>query len=259
VSALDSTTLSNKARQAINTGVASTSVLLRNSTVIASGNASLVALDASSWNAEGGAYSVNFTGGGNLGASRAGNQVRSDVSAMVGNSNVTAADLRLFAKGAQTLKATIAPNKLDPVDSGQLDYWVDMAAQRAWNQVNGGVRMDMNASTLALSGGMVSGASARARLSANTPAGTLRSGILSNQEESMARNVVGSTAAELRALRDQVRAMLKEQGSPPSGRWADIAVLEPVRDYKARHASTLLTFDAVVEAIGKVEASRSAA
>ncbi len=75
----------------------------------------------------------------------------------------------------------------------------------------------------------------------------------------MARNVVGSTAAELRALRDQVRAMLKEQGSPPSGRWADVAVLEPVRDYKARHASTLLTFDAVVEAIGKVEAARSAA
>jgi len=75
----------------------------------------------------------------------------------------------------------------------------------------------------------------------------------------MARNVVGSTAAELRALRDQVRAMLKEQGSPPTGRWADVAVLEPVRDYKARHASTLLTFDAVVEAIGKVEAARSAA
>lgn len=75
----------------------------------------------------------------------------------------------------------------------------------------------------------------------------------------MARNVVGSTAAELRALRDQVRAMLKEQGSPPAGRWADIAVLEPVRDYKARHASTLLTFDAVVEAIGKVEAAHSAA
>ena len=75
----------------------------------------------------------------------------------------------------------------------------------------------------------------------------------------MARNVVGSTADELRALRDQVRAMLKEHGSPPEGRWSDIAVLEPVRDYKARHASTLLTFDAVVDAIGKVEAARSAA
>ena len=75
----------------------------------------------------------------------------------------------------------------------------------------------------------------------------------------MARNVVGSTADELRALRDQVRAMLKEHGSPPEGRWSDIAVLEPVRDYKARHASTLLTFDAVVDAIGKVEAARNAA
>ncbi|KAF0126146.1 MAG: NifU domain-containing protein [Xanthobacteraceae bacterium] len=73
----------------------------------------------------------------------------------------------------------------------------------------------------------------------------------------MASHVVGSTAAELRALRDDVRRMLKENGPPPGGRWADIAVLEPVRDFKARHASTLLTFDAVVDAIGKAEAARS--
>jgi hypothetical protein len=53
-------------------------------------------------------------------------------------------------------------------------------------------------------------------------------------------------ADELRALRETVRQMLKENGEPPrEGKWADIAVLEPVRDYKARHASTLLTFDAV--------------
>ena len=70
----------------------------------------------------------------------------------------------------------------------------------------------------------------------------------------MARNVVGSSATELRELRETVRKMLKENGSPPQGKWADIAVLEPVRDYKARHASTLLTFDAVVDAIGKIEA-----
>jgi len=75
----------------------------------------------------------------------------------------------------------------------------------------------------------------------------------------MARHVVGSTAGELRALRDTVRRMLKENGPPPDGRWADIAVLEPVRDYKARHASTLLTFDAVVDAIGRIEAARTAA
>jgi NifU-like protein involved in Fe-S cluster formation len=72
----------------------------------------------------------------------------------------------------------------------------------------------------------------------------------------MARNVIGSSASELRELRETVRKMLKENGAPPQGKWADIAVLEPVRDYKARHASTLLTFDAVVDAIGKIEAAK---
>lgn len=71
----------------------------------------------------------------------------------------------------------------------------------------------------------------------------------------MARNVIGSTAQELRDLRDTVRKMLKEGGEPPrEGKWADIAVLEPVRDYKARHASTMLTFDAVVDAVNQIEA-----
>ena len=76
----------------------------------------------------------------------------------------------------------------------------------------------------------------------------------------MARHVVGAKADELRKLRDTVRKMLKENGAPPKdGKWADIAVLEPVRDYKARHASTLLTFDAVVDAIGQIEGKRRAA
>ncbi|HVV39798.1 MAG TPA: iron-sulfur cluster assembly scaffold protein [Nitrobacter sp.] len=71
----------------------------------------------------------------------------------------------------------------------------------------------------------------------------------------MASHVIGSTAAELRDLRETVRKMLKENGPPPKdGKWADIAFLEPVRDYKARHASTMLTFDAVVDAIGQIEA-----
>jgi len=75
----------------------------------------------------------------------------------------------------------------------------------------------------------------------------------------MARNVIGSKADELRRLRDTVRRMLKENGAPPSGKWADIAVLEPVRDYKARHASTMLTFDAVVSAIDQIEQRQKAA
>jgi NifU-like protein involved in Fe-S cluster formation len=74
----------------------------------------------------------------------------------------------------------------------------------------------------------------------------------------MARHVIGAKAPELRKLRETVRQMLKENGSPPDGKWADIAVLEPVRDYKARHASTMLTFDAVVSAIEQIEAKRGA-
>jgi SUF system NifU family Fe-S assembly protein len=76
----------------------------------------------------------------------------------------------------------------------------------------------------------------------------------------MARHVIGAKADELRNLRETVRKMLKENGAPPAeGKWADIAVLEPVRDYKARHASTLLTFDAVVDAVNQIEAKRKAA
>lgn len=75
----------------------------------------------------------------------------------------------------------------------------------------------------------------------------------------MARHIVGSNAQELRELRETVTRMLKENGAPPTGKWADIAVLEPVRDYKARHASTLLTFEAVVDAINQIEAKQQAA
>jgi SUF system NifU family Fe-S assembly protein len=75
----------------------------------------------------------------------------------------------------------------------------------------------------------------------------------------MASHVVGANADELRNLRETVRKMLKENGAPPQGKWADIAVLEPVRDYKARHASTMLTFEAVVDAIGQIEAKRRTA
>lgn len=72
----------------------------------------------------------------------------------------------------------------------------------------------------------------------------------------MAQHVVGATAEELRAVREAMLKMLKENGPPPQGRFEDLKYLEPVRDYKARHASTMLTFDAVVDAIGQVE-SRS--
>jgi NifU-like protein involved in Fe-S cluster formation len=75
----------------------------------------------------------------------------------------------------------------------------------------------------------------------------------------VATNVVGTPVGEFRALREQMTAMLKADGSPPGGRWADLGYLEPVRDYAPRHASTLLVFDAVVEALDKIEAKQAVA
>jgi NifU-like protein involved in Fe-S cluster formation len=75
----------------------------------------------------------------------------------------------------------------------------------------------------------------------------------------MAREIVGSTAEELRAVGRQMRAMLKEGGQPPTGRWSDLAALEPVRNYKARQASTLLVFDAVESALDDIDTKRDAA
>lgn len=72
----------------------------------------------------------------------------------------------------------------------------------------------------------------------------------------MARHIIGASPDELIALRDAMRRMLKENGPPPSGKWADFAALEPVRDYKARHASTMLTFEAVADALGQIAAKR---
>jgi NifU-like protein involved in Fe-S cluster formation len=72
----------------------------------------------------------------------------------------------------------------------------------------------------------------------------------------MSHNIIGSSASELREVGAQMRRMLKEGGSPPSGKWGDLAVLEPVKDVKGRHASTLLVFDAVEAALAQAEAKQ---
>ena len=75
----------------------------------------------------------------------------------------------------------------------------------------------------------------------------------------VAREIVGTPAGEFLLLRNQMHAMLEADGMPPAGKWADLAYLEPVRDYKARHISTLLVFDAVAEALEKIESAQSVA
>jgi NifU-like protein involved in Fe-S cluster formation len=73
----------------------------------------------------------------------------------------------------------------------------------------------------------------------------------------MGANIVGTTVAELREVRGLMHRMLREGGEPPGGRWADLAILESVRYYKARHASALLVFEAVEEAISAIEKDRA--
>lgn len=66
------------------------------------------------------------------------------------------------------------------------------------------------------------------------------------------REIVGTTLDEFHLVTNQMRAMLKEGGAPPEGRWADLATLQAVKDYPHRHASTLLVFDAVWAAAEKI-------
>ncbi|MEL6298344.1 MAG: iron-sulfur cluster assembly scaffold protein [Pseudomonadota bacterium] len=67
------------------------------------------------------------------------------------------------------------------------------------------------------------------------------------------REIVGTKRGELEAVARDMRAMLKEGGEGPNGRWSDLRVLEPVRDYRARHASTLLVFDAILKALAELD------
>jgi NifU-like protein involved in Fe-S cluster formation len=70
-------------------------------------------------------------------------------------------------------------------------------------------------------------------------------------------HVIGARVSELEGARDALKAMLKQGGPPPEGRFADLKVLEVVRDYPPRHTSTLLAFEAVVEAAHRALAKAS--
>lgn len=70
----------------------------------------------------------------------------------------------------------------------------------------------------------------------------------------LAMNAIGATPEEIRQARDGLRAMLKQRGAPPQGRFWELRHLEGVRDYPPRHASTMLAFDAAVEALEKAGA-----
>ena len=73
----------------------------------------------------------------------------------------------------------------------------------------------------------------------------------------MGHNIIGANTDELKQVRAEMASMLKEGGPPPGGKWAELELLLPVRDFKARHTSTMLVFDAVLDAISQIEAERT--
>jgi NifU-like protein involved in Fe-S cluster formation len=62
------------------------------------------------------------------------------------------------------------------------------------------------------------------------------------------QSIIGASLESLTSARDSLRAMLKDGGAAPAGRFAKLAVLSGVAKYPARHMSTLLAFDAAVAA-----------
>lgn len=74
----------------------------------------------------------------------------------------------------------------------------------------------------------------------------------------VAREIVGTRAEDFVALATQMRDMLKAGGAPPDGKWSDLGYLEVVREYPARHASTMLVFDAISDALEKAQSIQRA-
>lgn len=72
----------------------------------------------------------------------------------------------------------------------------------------------------------------------------------------LSENAVGASVSDIRHARDQLRAMLKDGGDPPSGRFWELRHLAGVADYPQRHQSTLLAFDAAVAAIEDAQSKR---
>ena len=71
------------------------------------------------------------------------------------------------------------------------------------------------------------------------------------------RHIIGASSREVREAAQEMRRMLKENGPAPGGRFAELALMEPVRHYKARHGSVMLTFDALETAIAEIEQKRA--
>ncbi|WP_340108973.1 iron-sulfur cluster assembly scaffold protein [Pikeienuella sp. HZG-20] len=69
--------------------------------------------------------------------------------------------------------------------------------------------------------------------------------------------VIGRSRAEIAAGRNALHAMLKADAPPPGAPFDGLEVLEPAKNYKNRHASILLAWEATLAAIDEAAARRA--
>jgi len=72
------------------------------------------------------------------------------------------------------------------------------------------------------------------------------------------RNIVGCDMAQVERARDELLAMLKNDGPAPGAPFQELEVLLPARAFKNRHASIMLALEATLEAIGTAQKSACA-
>jgi NifU-like protein involved in Fe-S cluster formation len=68
---------------------------------------------------------------------------------------------------------------------------------------------------------------------------------------------IGRTSAEINKARDELKAMLREGADAPTAPFEGLEALLPAREYKNRHASIMLTLDALSEAVAEAEAAQT--
>lgn len=73
----------------------------------------------------------------------------------------------------------------------------------------------------------------------------------------LGQHVVGASLSEIADARDAMIGMLKSGGEGPSGRFEDLRLLKQVADYPARHASTLVSLEATLEAVNAALTART--
>ncbi|AQX21295.1 NifU-like protein involved in Fe-S cluster formation [Bartonella sp. CDC_skunk] len=69
----------------------------------------------------------------------------------------------------------------------------------------------------------------------------------------LANHIIGQKTQDLKILYEIIQHMLIKDGSPPSPPFEEFACLKPIKNYQTRHASVMLTFDAVIDCIKQIE------